>query len=87
MVELKIAIIKWIDSTYYKIEEGLVSSLPKIIKPRILTSSGILVYEDEESVCICQDLEPTEEYTRFVLTIPKISISYLDIFTKKIEEN
>jgi hypothetical protein len=85
MKELKFAIIRWIDSTYYRIENDFSLDIPIMLKPRILVSAGILIHEDENSMTICQDTELEGDGNRLTLTIPKISIFWSDIFTKKID--
>lgn len=87
MVPLKIAMVLWTDSTYYRIEQGLQEELPEFIQPRNLISVGLLLHEDENFICICQDLESTGVGSRLVLSIPKVSIISKEIFTKKIRVN
>ena len=82
--EISIAVIQWIDSTFYRIENEFSNDIPEMLKPRTLISVGILINEDKNSITICQDSESTGEGNRLVLTIPKISILWSNIFTKKI---
>jgi len=83
-MEITCCVIKWIDSTYYRIDDSFIDEIPKLLKPRTLISMGILVDENEDSITICQDSESLCDGNRLVLTIPKISILYYEIFTKKI---
>lgn len=84
MTELKMAIVKWVDSTYYRIDDTLVQDFPSMSKPRTLISVGILLYEDEDFIAICQDVEATGSGSRLVLSIPKVCVTHTEIFTKKI---
>ena len=83
-MEITCAIIKWIDSTYYRISDDFVDEIPRLLKPRTLISTGILVNDNEDSITICQDNESLSDGNRLVLTIPKISVLFYEIFTKKI---
>jgi hypothetical protein len=84
MKELEFAIIKWIDSTFYRIEDDFSENIPIMLKPRLLISAGILLHEDNNSMTICQDTGLEGEGNRLTLTIPKVSISWREVFTKKI---
>ena len=72
---MEIAIIKWTDSTYYKVDFCEIKEELKTIKPKNLYSVGMFVYEDEDCIVITQDFEPDSESARMLLTIPKCSIS------------
>ena len=87
IIPIKIAIIHWVDSAYYRIESGVVEELPEMLIPRNLFSSGILLHEDDNSISICQDMETTGAGSRMVLTIPKVSVISKEIFIKKIRVN
>lgn len=79
----EIAIIKWIDSTYYKIEGCVNKEDITEVKPKELYSVGILVYQDDDCIIISQDFEPITNSERLVLTIPKKSV--IDYLIKKIK--
>jgi hypothetical protein len=79
----EIAIIKWIDSTYYKIEGCVNKKDITEVKPKELYSVGILVYQDDDCIIISQDFEPITNSERLVLTIPKKSV--IDYLIKKIK--
>ena len=72
---MQIAIIKWIDSTYYKVDFCEIKEELELIKPKNLYSVGMFIYEDEDCIVIAQDFEPDSESARMLLTIPKCSIS------------
>jgi hypothetical protein len=80
---IKIAIIHWTDSTYFKVEESIGN--PETLKPRNLISVGILIHEDKDFISICQDMETKKEGNRMVISIPKVSIISKEIFMKKIK--
>jgi len=82
----EVAFIKWIDSTYYKIE--FMNSDCKLdnLKPKILFTVGIFIYEDDDFITICQDFEPTTDSSRMVLSIPKVSIINYEIKKMKIKK-
>jgi len=84
-MEFNLAIIQWIDSTYYRAD--YINNIDDIeqIHSRTLISCGFLVYEDDECVVIAQDQVVSGEAKRLVLSIPKVSIMKLEIFTKKLE--
>ena len=71
----KSAIVKWIDSTYYRTDTSF-DETPEKIKPRTLYSFGLLLYEDQDCVVICQDSVSSKDtnFSRLVLSIPNISI-------------
>ena len=83
IITFEIAIIKWIDSTYYKIEGCVNKEDISEVKPKELYSVGILVYQDDDCIIISQDFEPTTNSERLVLTIPKKSVIKYE--TKKIK--
>lgn len=84
MKELTIAIIHWIDSTFYRLEDDFTEDIPTMVKPRTLVSVGILLNESDVSMTICQDSETSGAGNRLILTVPKVSILYSEVFTKKI---
>lgn len=79
----EIAIIKWIDSTYYRIEGCISKEEIDKTKPKEIYSIGILVYQDDNCITISQDFEPSTNTERLVLTIPKKSVIKYE--TKKIK--
>ena len=79
----EIAIIKWVDSTYYKIEGCVRKEEIETIKPKEIYSVGMLVYQDDDCITISQDFEPLTELERMVLTIPKKSV--INYMIKKIK--
>lgn len=85
IIPVKIVIIHWVDSTYYRIETETIEELPELPQPRRLLSVGILICEDNHSITISQDTDPIGTMNRLVLTIPKVSIISKEIFTKKIK--
>lgn len=81
----KIAIIKWVDSTYYKLDYiDSIEEVP-VVKPKILISCGLLIYDDEDCIAIAQDEVIDNEPKRMVISIPKISIIKYEIMTKKLK--
>ena len=83
MKEIKIAIIKWTDATYYKCDYICEGEDIPIVNPKTLFTVGILVGETEDCVVICQDIIE-EGMGRMILSIPKISIKKLKIINQKI---
>jgi hypothetical protein len=83
VMTFEIAIIKWIDSTYYRIEGCVNKEEINEVKPKEIYSVGILVYQDEDCIIISQDFEPTTNSERLVLTIPKRSV--INYVIKKIK--
>lgn len=84
-MDLKIAIIKWIDSSYFDcVNKDLDDK--KNIEPRVLFSSGFLVCEEDNFVSICQDFEYENEMKRLVMSIPKVSIQQIEYININIEE-
>jgi len=79
----EIAMIKWIDSIYYRIE-GCVNKEEIVeVKPKEIYSVGMLVYQDDDCIIISQDFEPITNLERLVLTIPKRSV--INYLIKKIK--
>ena len=79
---MKIVIVKWIDSTYYRQDEIVLGNEITELKPKTLYSTGFLMHETLDFISICQDYEPTTEHDRLILSIPKVSIfdiQYIDI--------
>ena len=74
-MKVTVALIHWIDSTYYKHDSILLKDIPSDYhKPRELLTVGILVDETDDFISICQCVDSEVEYTRKVLSIPKVSI-------------
>lgn len=84
-MEVKLAAIQWIDSTYYRADYISNDSEKEEVHPRCLISCGFLVYEDEQCVVIAQDQVVSGDAKRLVLSVPKISIIKQEIFTKNLE--
>ena len=83
-MKFKIAIIEWVDSTYYKLDYiDSVEDIPKI-EPRTLVSCGFFVSEDKHSITISQDKVIDGKAERVVLSIPKVSVIRYSI--KKIND-
>jgi hypothetical protein len=82
---LKTAFIKWIDSTYFRIESMDGEEELPLIKPKVLISNGLVVHEDEDCIVITQDIEPDSSFKRLTLSIPKISIIKYAVVTKKLK--
>jgi len=85
-MQFNIAIIKWIDSTYYKLDTIESEDDLKHAKPRILYSVGHLIREDENFITICEDYEPVTTTPRLVMSIPKESIFWYKIKKINIED-
>ena len=75
---MKIAIIKWIDSSYYQYNEVLAKDIEKPI-PKLLMSCGFLIEQEKEYVAITQDIEVESEICRLVMSIPNECIKDLII--------
>lgn len=85
-MKLKQAIVKWVDSTYFRADYiNSEEEIPKI-KPRVLISSGHFINEDENSITIAQDIVEGEDPERLVLSIPKVSIISYKVYTKNLKE-
>lgn len=83
MKEIKIAIIQWVDSTYYKCDYICEGENIPIVEPKTLYTVGILIGETNDCVAICQDVIE-EGMARMVLSIPKISIKKMKVIKQKI---
>lgn len=83
MKKIKIAIIEWVDATYYKADYICEGEEIPIVEPKTLYTVGILIGETEDCVAICQDVID-EGMGRMILSIPKISIKKLKIINQKI---
>jgi len=83
MMEFKIVFVKWIDSTYLKIDYCEPETEIESLKPKILYTVGFLVHEDSDCIVLCQDVEFNSETSRMVISIPKVSIKSYEI--KKIK--
>jgi hypothetical protein len=82
----EMSVIKWIDSTYYRIDyANSEEDIPKI-STKVLISCGFLVDENENSITISQDLVEDSDAKRLVLCIPKVSIIKYTIFTKELND-
>lgn len=81
MKEIQIAVIEWIDATYYKADYIFDGEDIPLIEPKTLHSVGILVCETDECVAICQDI--VEGMGRMILSIPKISIKKMKVIKHK----
>ncbi len=82
----KIAIVKWIDSTYYRADYIESDDDIEKIQPRNLITCGFLIYEDSDCLVIAQDQVVDDEPKRVVISIPKVSIIKQEIFTKKLKD-
>jgi len=79
----KIAIVKWIDSTYYKYDgEFNLEEIREQAQPKLLYSIGSLLFEDDKFLVISQDFEESTKTARLGISIPKCSI--IDYEIKKI---
>ena len=84
-MSLEIAVIKWVDSTYYKIDYADSEEDIPVISPKVLISCGFLINENEDAITISQDLVEDGDAKRLVLCIPKVSVLKYQIFTKKLK--
>lgn len=85
-MKAKIAIIRWMDSTYYKHDYASTDSEDmEYLAPGELYSCGFLIKEDDEFVAICQDMEIKGKAARMILVIPKISIIEMALTDVEIE--
>jgi hypothetical protein len=82
MKEIKIVLIEWIDSTYYKCDYICEGEDIPIVEPKTLYSAGIFIGETDSCVAICQDVIE-EGMGRMVLSIPKISIKKMKVIKQK----
>lgn len=85
-MEFKIAIVKWIDSTYYRADYVDNDNDIEQIHPRTLISCGFLIYEDSDCIVLAQDKVLNHDPKRVVISIPKVSIIKQEIFTKKLKD-
>ena len=81
-----IAIVKWIDSTYYRVDTLESCDELNHAKPKILYSVGHVIKEDENFIIICQDYEPVTTTPRLVISIPKESIFWYQIKKINVKE-
>ena len=81
-----IVIVKWIDSTYYRLEHIESEEELNHAKPRILYTVGHLIKEDENFITLCEDYEPITTTPRLIMSIPKQSIFWYQIKKIKIKE-
>lgn len=79
----KIAFVKWIDSTYYQINETVKKEDINYTEPKTIYSVGLLIHDDLKCLIISQDVEISSDSCRLILSIPKVSI--LDYEVKKIK--
>lgn len=84
-MNFKIAIVKWIDSTYYRADYVDNDNDIEQIHPRTLISCGFLIYEDSDCVVLAQDIVVNDAPKRVVISIPKASIIEQENFTKKLK--
>lgn len=75
----KIAIVEWVDSTYYTLDFSETDDEIQKSQPKILISCGFLVFEDENCIVISQDIVKEMESKRTIMSIPKISIKNYSI--------
>jgi hypothetical protein len=74
-MKVTIVLIHWIDSTYYKYDAISLKEIEDDMHaPRELLTVGMLVSETENFITICQCIDANIEFTRKVLSIPKLSI-------------
>lgn len=79
---MKIAYIKWFDSTYTS-EQISIANLPPLI---IVETAGIYITEDEKQVVVALDYFDKQKDGRHIAQIPKVNIIRQEIFTIEEED-